>query len=74
MPTVVLDPAPHEIEALRERRRRSGLDRLDEVLIVDPQERAVHWLANTDGEYRPIERSGLIALGATELAARLNWP
>jgi Uma2 family endonuclease len=173
MPTVVLDPAPHEIEALRERRRRSGLDRLDEVwegvlhmvpapshrhaeiaqqlaellgpparaagleptmhqfnlgdseedfrvpdgglhrpgagelwhptaalvveivspgdeswqklpfysshrvdevLIVDPQEHAVHWLARTDGEYRPIERSGLIALGATELAARLNWP
>src|SRR5438445_10455736 len=31
MPTVVLDPAPHEIEVLRERRRRSGLDRLDEV-------------------------------------------
>lgn len=173
MPTVVLDPAPHEIEVLRERRRRSGLDRLDEVwegvlhmvpapshehaaiaqqlaellgplarasgleptmselnlgesdedfrvpdgalhrpgasgtwhptaalvveivspgdeswqklafyaahqvdevLIVDPQERAVHWLVLAAGEYRPIERSGLIDLGAAELAAQLNWP
>jgi Uma2 family endonuclease len=172
MPTVVLDPAPHEIEVLRERRRRSGLNRLDEVwegvlhmvpapshrhaeiaqqlaellgpparaaglgptmhqfnlgdseedfrvpdgglhrpgagelwhptaalvveivspgdesweklafyaahqvdevLIVDPQERTVHWLALAEGEYRPIERSGLIDFGAAELAARINW-
>jgi Uma2 family endonuclease len=173
MPTLVLDPAPHEIEALRERRRRSGLNRLDEVwegvlhmvpapshrhasiaqqlaellgplarasgleptmgelnlgeseddfrvpdgalhrpgagelwhptaalvveivspgdeswqklpfyaahqvdevLIVDPQERTVHWLALTEGEHRPIERSGLIDFGAAELAAKINWP
>jgi Uma2 family endonuclease len=31
MPTLVLDPAPHEFEALLERRRRSGLRRLDEM-------------------------------------------
>lgn len=31
MPTLVLDPPPHELAALLERRRRSGLDRLDEV-------------------------------------------
>jgi Uma2 family endonuclease len=48
---------------------------VDEVLIVDPQACAVHWLGLTDGgEYRPIERSGLIDLGPTELAGRLAWP
>jgi Uma2 family endonuclease len=48
---------------------------VDEVLIVDPQVCAVHWLGLTDGgEYRPIERSGLIDLGPTELAGRLAWP
>lgn len=31
MPTLVLDPAPPELTALLERRRQSGLDRLDEV-------------------------------------------
>jgi hypothetical protein len=26
------------------------------------------------GKYRPVERSGLIALGASELTARIDWP
>lgn len=30
---------------------------VDEVLIVDPAKRAVHWLALVDGEHRPVERS-----------------
>jgi len=47
---------------------------VDEVLIVDPLERSVHWLALHDGEYRPIARSGLIDLGARELAAQIEWP
>jgi Uma2 family endonuclease len=47
---------------------------VDEVLIVDPAEHAVHWLALTDGEYRDVERSGLIDLGPAELAARIDWP
>jgi Putative restriction endonuclease len=47
---------------------------VDEVLIVDPQERAVHWLGLTGPEYRPIERSGLIDLGVTELAELIDWP
>ncbi len=48
--------------------------RVDEVLIVDPQEHAVHWLGLAGGEYRPIERSGLIDLGAIELTQRIDWP
>ena len=47
---------------------------VDEVLIVDPQERAINWLGLTDGEYRPVERSGVIDLGPTELAERIDWP
>lgn len=46
---------------------------VDEVLIVDPRERSVSWLALAGREYRPVERSGLIDLGAQQLAARLDW-
>ena len=52
---------------------RSAHD-VDEVLIVDPATRSVDWLGLKDGEYRPIERSGLIDLGAGDLAERIDWP
>jgi len=45
-----------------------------ETLIVDPRERAVHWLALADGEYRPIERSHLVDLGPDDLVKRIDWP
>ncbi len=47
---------------------------VDELLIVDPHERSIHWLALFSGEYREAERSGLIDLEPTELAKRINWP
>jgi len=47
---------------------------VDEVLIVDPQERSVSWLALKDGEYHPTEHSGLVELGAQGLAEQLDWP
>ncbi len=47
---------------------------VDEVLIVDPQERSVSWLALEGNEYRPIERGGLLDLGAPGLAEQLDWP
>jgi Uma2 family endonuclease len=47
---------------------------VDEALIVDPAEREVHWLALQGGEYRPVQRSGLIELGARELSERIDWP
>lgn len=47
---------------------------VDEVLILDPAKRSVDWLALRDGEYRPVERSGLLDLGAAELAQRIAWP
>jgi Uma2 family endonuclease len=47
---------------------------VDEVLIVDPATRSVHWLGLNEGAYRPIARSGLIEIGADELAKRIDWP
>ncbi len=47
---------------------------VDEVLLVDPAERNVTWLSLRGGEYEPVQRSGLIELGPTELAAQLDWP
>jgi Uma2 family endonuclease len=46
---------------------------VDELLIVDPRKQSVDWLGLVDGEYRPIERSGLIDLSAAELLRRIEW-
>ncbi len=53
---------------------------VDEVLILDPDERKLHWLAlassgaSASVDYEPIERSGLIELGPAELAQQIDWP
>ena len=47
---------------------------VEELLIVDPEDRIVHWLALDAGEYRPVQRSRVIDLGAEELAGRIAWP
>ncbi len=47
---------------------------VDEVLIVDPGERTVTWLALREGEYRAVGRSGLVALGPAALADQIDWP
>jgi Uma2 family endonuclease len=47
---------------------------VDEVLIIDPREHSVAWLGLADSEYQPIERSGLIDLGLSELAEQIDWP
>lgn len=46
---------------------------VDEVLILDPADRSVHWLALEGGKYRPIERSTLIELGPAELLTQISW-
>ena len=46
---------------------------VDEVLIVDPVEREVHWLGLRGGDYKPIERSGLIDYGPRQLAKQISW-
>ncbi len=47
---------------------------VDEALIVHPAARSVDWLGLQDGEYRPMQRSGLIDLSAGELAEQIDWP
>ncbi|HLM84764.1 MAG TPA: Uma2 family endonuclease [Solirubrobacteraceae bacterium] len=47
---------------------------VDELLLVNPADRSVTWLALREGEYRPVARSGLIDLGASELAEQIDWP
>jgi Uma2 family endonuclease len=47
---------------------------VDEVLIVDPAGRSVHWLALEGGDYREIDRRGLIDLSPADLRQRIDWP
>jgi hypothetical protein len=48
---------------------------VDEALIVDPDQRAVRWLAlDEHGDYQPVQHSGLIDLGPAQLAEELDWP
>lgn len=47
---------------------------VDEVLIVDPQERSISWLALQKGGYGPVERSGLLKLGVSDPQERIDWP
>jgi Uma2 family endonuclease len=51
-----------------------GAHGVDEVLIVDPQERGVHWFGLVGPEHLAVDRSGLIELGPDELATRIDWP
>jgi Uma2 family endonuclease len=49
---------------------------VDEVLIVDPQQRSTDWLAlDTDtGAYHATQHSALINLGPAALAEQIDWP
>jgi len=49
---------------------------VQELLIVDPATRKIDWLGLDEqtGEYRAMERSGLIDLGVSDLARRIDWP
>ena len=47
---------------------------VDEVLVVEPRQRNVHWLMLKDGEYVEVKRSGLIDLGPDDLLERIDWP
>jgi Uma2 family endonuclease len=47
---------------------------VDEILILDPDERQIHWLALNEGKYEPIARSRLIDLDADQLARQIRWP
>ena len=46
---------------------------VEELLIVDPQQKTVSWMGLERGEYKHLKRSRLIELGA-ELAEQIDWP
>jgi predicted transcriptional regulator of viral defense system len=63
MTTVVLDPYAYELDALKERRRVSGLDRLDEVW-----EGVLHIVPAPTGEHADItQQLALIVAQAPSL-------
>jgi Uma2 family endonuclease len=47
--------------------------KVDEVMIVDPQERRVLWLGLESEKYEPLRASGVIEIGPEELAKRISW-
>lgn len=47
---------------------------VDEVLIVDPMARTLHWLELADGQYRDMRHSGLVDLGPDKLSEQIDWP
>lgn len=47
---------------------------VDELLIVDPLGRSVHWLGLRRGGYEPIDRSALIEYGPAQLTEQIDWP
>ena len=50
-----------------------AVHRVDELVVVDPAERAVYWLGlDEQGGYQAVERSGLIALDPFKLADQLE--
>lgn len=49
-----------------------GEHHVDELLIIDPQDRKVNWLGLRASEYQMVERGGLIDLGPDELAEQID--
>ena len=48
--------------------------KVDEVLIVDLEERRVLWLRLASEKYEPLSASSMIEIGPEELAKQVNWP
>ncbi|MGI8903491.1 MAG: Uma2 family endonuclease [Solirubrobacteraceae bacterium] len=46
---------------------------VDEILVADPAEETLVWLALRDGEYEPVQRSDLIDLAPAGLAELIGW-
>lgn len=80
MPTLVMDPAPAEFEALLARRRRLGQDLFDEVwngvLHVNPAPHSRH--GKVDGQlarllYEPARRAGQVESGPLNLGEPADY-
>ena len=47
---------------------------VEELLIIDPQQKTVSWMGLERGEYKHVKRSRLIEVGAAGLAEQIDWP
>lgn len=48
---------------------------VDEVLVADPQERRLTWLALSEtGSYEQVAASALLGLDVAEVAGQIDWP
>lgn len=47
--------------------------RVDELVMIDPDQRTVLWLELHEGAYEPLQRPGVIGLRPAELADRIDW-
>ncbi len=47
---------------------------VDEVVVVDPAERSVAWLARVGEGYEPVTRSVVLDVEVAEVADRIEWP
>ncbi len=48
--------------------------RVEEVALVDPEDRTVEWLVRGSGAFQAADGSALLGLSSAELAARIDWP
>jgi Uma2 family endonuclease len=47
---------------------------VDEVVMVDPDERTVVWLTRTGATYRQVDRSSVLDVDVAAVAAEIDWP
>jgi Uma2 family endonuclease len=47
---------------------------VDEVAMVDPDERSIAWLARHGDGYEPVARSGVLDVALAEVVAAIDWP
>jgi Uma2 family endonuclease len=47
---------------------------VDEVVIADPDERSLVWMALDGDHYRPVERSLLLGVDVAAIVAAIDWP
>lgn len=46
---------------------------VDEIVVLDPDERRIHMFARVGNEYEPAERSALLDIAASDLEAAIRW-
>jgi Uma2 family endonuclease len=47
---------------------------VDELVMVDPDERTVVWLARSDDTYVEVERSAVLDVDVAEVVGQIEWP